>query len=217
MNEVVNKVHSIEVSGVCNLDNYCVWCPMYNRPRSRPRGLMDDNTVARALHWVEKLGTPDSLALHLFGEPLLHKRFFDIAERFRQLVPVNFSTNAMLIDEKKADEIAKYKWDWISVSPWNPERKRRAIALLNERNIRTVEPKGITHDWAGQSDGRKIPLFASCPFLSQGKVSIRWNGDVTTCCITDRVEDVCGTVFQEPEEVKLRSYSICKTCHHQGA
>lgn len=208
-------VYAIEVSGVCNLESHCVWCPMHNRPRSRKRGIMDDATIDRCIDWVNKLGIGDVLALHNFGEPLLHPKFDSIAKRFSDLVPVTMSTNGVALDEEWADRLAKIPWAWISVSPWKKDAQERAIRLLEERGIKTTRPPGITHNWAGQAGvGPDQKIFLGCHFLQQGKAIIHWDGRVATCCIADFEGSTWGTVFQDPEEIDLRGYSICSSCHH---
>lgn len=212
----IKKVFAVEVSGVCNLEAYCVYCPMHSRPRYRSRGLMTEKTVLRSLDWVKKLGTVDALALHNFGEPLLHPLFDLIALEFARLVPVTMSTNAVLLDKTWADRLEKVPWAWISVSPWKKEDAERGQKLLEERGIKVMNPPGVTHDWAGQAkEGPKRKLFAGCHFLNEGKAVIRWNGDITTCCITDRDEDRLGNIEESsPDEITLKGYSLCETCHH---
>lgn len=219
----IRTVYAVEVSGLCNMSETCSWCPMYSRPRNRVRALMDDDTVTLALKWVEKLEKTDVLALHVFGEPLIHPKFDEIAKEFSKLSRITMSTNAVFLDERWADRLAKCGFAYISLSPWDPKAADNAYKLLSQRGIRTIFPEGITHNWAGQAIGPywarqaigpKVKMFKGCPFLSQGKVVIRWSGDITSCCITDREEDVIGHVSQDIKEVSPRSYSICEGCHH---
>lgn len=208
----INFVYAVEVSGACNLSKHCTWCAM-NRSH-RPRGFMSDETVERALHWVSKLNKkPDALALHGFGEPLLHPKFDEIAAKFAELMPITMSTNCTYLDEEWADRLAKVKWAWISLSPWQPENVARAKKLLEERGIYLGYPPGVTHDFAGQATGATGAPSGFCEFLRNGACVIRWNGDIATCCISDRAEDKIGHVTQEPEDVTMRAYSICDTCH----
>lgn len=213
----VSKVYAVEVSGACNLERTCTWCPMNKRPRYRSRGIMSDTTVDRAIHWVRKVGVNDVLALHVFGEPLLHPRFVEIARRFAQHCPITMSTNGVLLTPKVAQELATLPWAWISVSPWDPVAQQNALGYLANVGIRTMEPPGATHNWAGQSaDGAPIRSEERCPFLRWNWAVIRWDGTVASCCISDREEDEIGNVNQEPEDVHLRGYDICKTCHLVG-
>lgn len=187
---------------------------MHNRPRSRARGLMDRDTIKRSLYWVEKLEKPEVLSLHVFGEPLLHPRFDEIALEFSKLAPVTMSTNAVLLDEEWADRLAKIPWSWISISPWDKKAMHRASKLLHERGVTTRYPPGETHDWAGQAGShREYADVILCEFLAEQKAVIRWNGDIATCCVSDRQEDVIGRIVQEPSEVFLRTYSLCEKCH----
>lgn len=211
----IAKVYAVEVSGACNLESKCDFCPMHNRPRSRKRGLMNDDIVSQSIRFIEKTEKIDVLALHVFGEPLLHPKFDTIAELFSKVTAITMSTNGVLLDEKWADRLAKVNWSWISVSPWDLPAKERATALLVERDIKVQHPPGVTHNWAGQSEaGPKETLFNGCPFLVDRKGVIRWNGDIASCCITDREGDEIGTIYQEPSEVLMRGYSLCATCHH---
>ena len=210
----IRKVFAVEVSGACNLEATCSWCPMHQRPRSRKRGLMSDATVTRALHWVERLEKCDALALHNFGEPLLHPKFDEIALAFSRLTPITVSTNAVLLDERWADRLSRIPWAWISISPWSPEHLVKAVALLKARGIDYMLPPGVTHNFAGQAIGPTKKLFKGCANLNEGKAVIRWDGSLASCCISDREEDSLGNVAQEPNDVRMRSYSLCATCHH---
>lgn len=214
---MVNSVYAVEVSGACNLEATCKWCPMHNRPRSRKRGLMREETISRALYYVEKLGPPpnEPVFLHNFGEPLLHPSFDDIALRFSRVCSVSMSTNGVLLDDTWADRLARVPWAWISLSPWDMKAVERAGKLLAERGVCTKYPSGVTHDWAGQAVEGKSQLFSvGCPFLVEKKLVIRWDGTLASCCISDRQEDVIGFAEQEPESIEMRAYTICNECHH---
>jgi hypothetical protein len=176
---------------------------------------MDDRTLSRCLDWVDKIGVAGTLALHGFGEPLLHPDFERIARMFSMQAPITMSTNGALLDEKWADRLAGIPWGWISVSPWDPVAAKRATALLRERGILTAEPPGVTHNWAGQVDAKTVVRSViGCPFLNKAHVVIRWNGDVVTCCVTDRPGDEIGTVWDNPQDLTIRGYDLCQSCHH---
>lgn len=134
---------------------------------------MQDDTLQRSLTWVEKLRGVDALALHNFGEPLLHPDFDTIAASFSKLTPITMSTNGVLLNEKWADRLAKIPWAWISVSPWKKEAAERATRLLHERGIATKHPNGVTHNWAGQSElGPSNKIFKGCHFLEIGRAHV---------------------------------------------
>jgi hypothetical protein len=171
--------------------------------------------VLKSLEWVKLLGITDVLALHLFGEPLLHPKFDEIALRFSELVPITMSTNAVLLDEAWADRLARIAWKWISLSPWDEKSRERASLYFEQRKIHYMYPGAPSHDWAGQAKGpNELSSVNGCPFLRESKAVIRWNGDMASCCITDREEDVIGTVWDNPKTVLMRGYSLCQNCHH---
>lgn len=211
----IERIYAVEVSGVCNLEQTCTWCPMHKRPRGRKRGLMGDETATRALALVQRLRKVDALALHVFGEPLLHPKFDRIALEFSYLTPITMSTNGVLLDEKWADKLARVPWAWISVSPWDEKAAERATKLLRDRGIATEHPPGATHDWAGQATGPSdLRSVNGCPFLTGGKAVIRWDGTIASCCVTDRDEDKLGSIFDDKLPA-MRGYSLCDTCHHR--
>lgn len=212
----IRKIYGVEIAGACNLESTCSWCPMHNRPRSRKRGLMDDKVLERALHWVKTLGSTDALALHNFGEPLLHPKFDTIALEFSKLAPITMSTNGVLLDDQWANRLAKVPWAWITISPWDKPAMFRAGELLKARGVKfEYQSYGVTHNFAGQAiAGPTKKIFKGCDFLRDRSAVIRWNGDLASCCISDREEDKLGTVFEEPESGRMHRYSICETCHH---
>jgi len=213
---MINHVYAVEVSGVCNLESTCTWCPMHNRPRSRKRGLMTDETVEHALRWVKASPPGDVLFLHVFGEPFLHPKFLPIAQRFSEVCPISVSSNGVLITERLADEIAKIPWAWVTLSPWDIAAKVRATRLLHARGVFVKLAPPPAHDWAGQSEtGKSRIQINGCQYLNDDQCVIRWDGSLATCCISDRMGDEIGHVSQDPREVSNRSYDLCATCHHR--
>lgn len=187
---------------------------MNARPRGRKRGLMGDETVKESLRWVERLGKVDALALHNFGEPLLHPKFDRIAWEFSRVTDVTVSTNGVLLDEKWADRLARIPWAWVSISPWDAKAAARAKKLLSDRNVRTEDPPGVTHNFAGQAkSGPRAEIFEGCDFLRRGKAVIRWDGTLASCCVSDRAQDSLGSIF-DAVPPRMRGYSLCDTCHH---
>lgn len=210
---MIDYVFAIEIAGACDLTKECTWCPM--NTSTRKRGFMTWETLKRAIHWLDKTDTKnkiDAVALHNFGEPLLHKDFIEMALALSNHAPITMSTNSTQMNEKMADKLAQVPWKWISLSPWKMDKVKEAYQLLTARGIETMFPPGPTHDWAGQANGPIQVGQHKCEFLRDNKVVIRWDGSVAPCCITDREEDSIGSVSQEPEEVSTKPIDLCKTC-----
>lgn len=212
-----SSVYAVEISGICNLTRHCVWCPMetLTKRKHRPRGIMTEETLRKVIGWIGKLDnrTHDPLFLHGFGEPLLHPEFEKFASELSRLSRISFSTNCTCLDEQRADRLAKLDWAWISLSPWVQEDLGRASVLLRERNIAVAVAGKDLHNWAGQVELPNVKKRFTCSF-AEGEIVIRWDGTIVNCCITDRAEDAIGTVDQDPSEICLREYDICRTCHH---
>jgi MoaA/NifB/PqqE/SkfB family radical SAM enzyme len=92
----------IESTNVCNLS--CVMCPTGRKEQVRKKGYMDFELfkaiVDQMAPWVQ------ATTLHIWGEPLLHPRLFDMIEYCRkQDLRSEISTNATLLDEKRSQRI----------------------------------------------------------------------------------------------------------------
>ncbi|MCD6289017.1 MAG: radical SAM protein [Anaerolineae bacterium] len=92
----------IESTNICNLK--CVMCPTGRGEITRPKGFMDFDLFKRIVDemspWVK------TTTLHIWGEPLLHKRIFDmIAYCNEKGLRSEISTNATLLDEERAKRL----------------------------------------------------------------------------------------------------------------
>jgi MoaA/NifB/PqqE/SkfB family radical SAM enzyme len=89
----------IESTNVCNLD--CVMCPTGLKQVKRPKGYMDFDLFKSI---VDQMAPHvKATTLHIWGEPLMHKRIFDMIAYCRQKgLRAEISTNATLLDERKA-------------------------------------------------------------------------------------------------------------------
>lgn len=209
---MIPKLYAIEVSGVCNMA--CDYCP-YSK-QQRARGLMTWKTVDRI---VELLRSGDVTAhvplfLHLFGEPLLHPDFFDMAAKIKSSWPaISFSTNCLALDYVAAEKISRLGVSWVTVSQHAPMAAAFATTLLKSRGVRVAEQAGPDHSWAGQVE-RANDWSGPCEFERDNMVVVRWNGDVATCCITDSAAGLVGSVYSKKILFgQLKPFSLCSTCH----
>jgi len=92
----------IESTNICNLS--CIMCPTGRKEQVRKKGYMDFELfkaiVDQMAPWVQ------ATTLHIWGEPLLHPRLFDMIAycRGRGLYS-EISTNATLLNEERARRI----------------------------------------------------------------------------------------------------------------
>jgi radical SAM protein with 4Fe4S-binding SPASM domain len=93
-------VFSIETTSVCNLA--CVMCPY--KELTRPHEMMDIELFVKIVD--EVCGHNGAIWLHNLGEPLAHPRFVEFVRHVkRRGLPCGFSTNATLLDERRAGQV----------------------------------------------------------------------------------------------------------------
>ncbi len=92
----------IESTNLCNLS--CVMCPTGRKEVTRPKGFMEFEVFQQI---VDQMAPHvKATTLHIWGEPLMHKRIFDMIAYCRaQGLRSEISTNATLLDEKKAQKL----------------------------------------------------------------------------------------------------------------
>jgi MoaA/NifB/PqqE/SkfB family radical SAM enzyme len=92
----------IESTNICNLS--CIMCPTGRKEQVRKKGYMDFELfkaiVDQMAPWVQ------ATTLHIWGEPLLHPRLFDMIAYCRQRgLHSEISTNATLLNEERARRV----------------------------------------------------------------------------------------------------------------
>ena len=103
----------LESTNVCNLD--CIMCPTGMHIDTRPKGYLDWDlftaVVDEIAPWAE------AVVLHSWGEPLLHKRIYDMIEYAKAKgLWVETSTNATRLTEEAARKILAAGLDRIYLS-----------------------------------------------------------------------------------------------------
>jgi len=92
----------IESTNICNLS--CIMCPTGRKEQVRKKGYMDFELFKSI---VDQMAPHvQATTLHIWGEPLLHPRLFDmIAYCHAKGLRSEISTNATLLDEKRSRTI----------------------------------------------------------------------------------------------------------------
>jgi MoaA/NifB/PqqE/SkfB family radical SAM enzyme len=103
----------IESTNVCNLD--CIMCPTGLHIDTRPKGYIDWDLYTAIVDEIAPFA--HAIVLHSWGEPLLHKRIIDMIRYAKERgLWVETSTNAMLLDEKRARDVIEAGLDRIFLS-----------------------------------------------------------------------------------------------------
>ena len=214
----VTRIHQIEITSRCNLAcRYCV-----HKKMPRPKIDMDGNTFNRVLtlvsHFVNA-GTQRELSLHGIGESTMHPIFIEYIRRARLLLPdidLTCAINGVGLTAEMADVIAEARVrTWVSLH--RPEKAGPAVELLRARGILagvSADPAIAAIDWAGQVDWHNSAGSAPCMWQNEG-MAIAWSdGRIGTCGLDGQGTDgVIGTVWDDPDTLFVRPYSLCKTCH----
>lgn len=119
----------IESTNCCNLN--CIMCP--RKEMTRPQGYMKFDLFKKIIDECE--GRVEMIYLHLFGEPLLHKKIFDFIDYAGgKGITIGLATNATLLDQDKSSLILKSKLDFLVIS----------IDSLKNNVLNEIRP-GISH------------------------------------------------------------------------
>lgn len=225
------KINHIEITNRCNLN--CDYCPHSNS--SRPPIDMSYEIFRRALSYVKK--TKERLIiLHAFGEPLLHPQledFLALASKL-DLFP-GFSTNGLLLNEQRFENLAKSGLKWMCISLHKsesidiyqrlPPLAHRYRILLWARGFYNQSPgfkiKDIEyikkHDFANTAPSKlnkiiRINGALNCDFIKYNFACILSDGTITACCYDERginkrshIDNITGCIYK-------REYTLCKNC-----
>jgi MoaA/NifB/PqqE/SkfB family radical SAM enzyme len=100
------STYNIELTGRCNYNPPCVYCVGKNRPNYNPPGNLDISMIDKS--WAS-LRQAERINDCSYGEPLLYPGFESLVERFASAgIKFGFSTNGLLLTEKKADFLVKH-------------------------------------------------------------------------------------------------------------
>jgi MoaA/NifB/PqqE/SkfB family radical SAM enzyme len=92
----------IESTNICNLG--CIMCPTGQKEQVRKKGYMDFDLFKTIVDQMAPY--VQATTLHIWGEPLLHPRLFDMIAYCRSHgLRSEISTNATLLDEERARRI----------------------------------------------------------------------------------------------------------------
>jgi len=212
----LSRIHQIEVTTRCNLR--CVYCP--HPQMSRPKIDMDMATFGRALAWVRYfrvLGTQPELSLTGIGEGLLHPRIIEMMGMARDAIGdgmLLFATNGINMTSSMASGLRASN-PIVYISLHRPEVAGPAIEACKSAGLRhVVNDQFATSaiDWAGQVDWHVSHRPQVCQYLAQGWGAVMVDGGITRCCMDSTGEGVYGHVNDEPSQLAVRPFVLCRSC-----
>jgi radical SAM protein with 4Fe4S-binding SPASM domain len=107
---VIPMIQNIESTNACGMN--CIMCP--RRYMIRKIGFMDINLFEKI---VKQLKGNTRLALHHFGDPLLHPKIGEMIKICHKYgIKASLSTNPTSLTEKKSKELIESKLDYLHLS-----------------------------------------------------------------------------------------------------
>ncbi|MGC9327699.1 MAG: radical SAM protein, partial [Candidatus Hinthialibacter sp.] len=161
----------IEVTNACNMK--CAMCP-------HTHGAIPQKDFPVELYrdLVQHNPAPKRLVLTGWGEPLLHRHFFELIEWTNRCWPaakVRFTTNGILLNEENRGRIARHQISGVTVSVdlW-PERDSISPewkAILHIPSPKTL--RNLIEYSEDQELRRRTPLILQCLLVQENEGDVR--------------------------------------------
>ncbi len=215
----VISIHQIEITSRCNLRcRYCVH-PHMGRSKEDMTTEVFTRSLEMVHHCYVKYGQVE-LNLCGIGESTMHPQFEEFVAMARKALPrikLVVATNGILLDEKKAAMMRRYKvMTWISLH--RPEKAGPAVEIAKKYGILfgvSNDPSTAAINWAGKVDWHvSASKTVPCPWLTVGTAMICADGSITTCCLDGEGDGIIGTIEDDIDTLRVEPYSLCDSCHH---
>jgi hypothetical protein len=101
------------------------------------------------------------------------------------------------------------------------EKTKRALDIAKKHGVligTSRDPLEASINWANQvSWGVTSAPDRECPWIRKGRVMVRADGFVTTCCYDagNNPDSIVGHVNDEPGTLKTKPYSLCVGCEQE--
>jgi hypothetical protein len=227
------KLHSIELTNVCNLK--CSYCPNKGKVKY-PKGFLQLNHFLKAMDVVEKDNIDDCIGLSVCGEPLLHPGASEFTKIARKYVSrVEMHTNGVILTADLLKELIDSGLTKLEISIHTKESYDRFTSAfdMNERMGKPLEIVGqvlscndakVTK-WIG--NGKHYPLLVHathnwnwdkphkanrCRFIVGGMACMKWDGKIVVCCFDFNGDAVIGHIDNFATIEHEAEYRLCRTC-----
>ena len=216
--KLVTQIHQCEITSRCNLRcKYCVHGTM-PRPKMDMTAEVFEKVLDRVAGYVAH-GTQHELNLAGIGESTIHPQFCEFVAHARERLPtidLTMATNGVGLTEDMAQAMAVARMRvWVSLH--RPEKAGPAIELLKRYEVLagvSADPSLAAVNWAGQINWHVSATPTRCMWQAEG-MAIAWaDGRLGTCSFDGQGTDgVIGTVWDEPDTLFVKPYSLCNGCH----
>lgn len=127
----------VEIEPINKCNHNCIFCGL---DWARGDAIIDTQVLLKALEDMGK-NKVKSVCFAGAGEPLLHPDFVSFVKKAKESgIDVSFSTNAVLFDEKKAEQVLPYtSWIRFSVNAGTPETYSKVHRCAKENFSKVIE------------------------------------------------------------------------------
>lgn len=217
---MIKHVHGIELSNRCNLA--CEYCPHSKIHEHRAIWDMREEVFLQAvkfLEWVECRHGSKKLIVAMFGESILHPDFCSMLRRLFRFTghSLQVETNGIGMTNQIAKTI-QFVGAKVVISNHDLVAARRAAAIVDSYGINlevvaAFADPATKHTWAGQAGDDNVEYHSDCDFIPESRAVIMVDGTVTTCCLDAFGAGKLGTIWDDPDTMTPRRFSLCENCH----
>jgi len=223
-------IRMVEVTNRCNEN--CWFCP--HTKMQRPQGDISIDTVSIAISKMVGMGQKQ-VCLNNLGEPLLHPKFFEIADMFGDAgIATCVTANSRALDDRLVSELEKSSLGTIQLSmDFAGDRENELVNCIIDDPRVSVNIKGATRQeivdfrerWgskalvkfitniAGQMDFKDDDvLHRNCVFLDTNHCVLLWDGRISACCYDFDGNYILGTIDEVDKLHHREEYDLCKNC-----
>ena len=154
------STYNIELTGICNCNPPCVFCVWKNLPGYTAPGNLDFSIIEKS--WAS-LGRAERINDCSYGEPLLYPKFESFVERLSAAdIRFGFSTNGLLLTEKKAEFLVRHAKNLefvVSLNAATPETYYKLVGQDFNTVIENI--KRFIGLYRAEYGDREIPLILS--------------------------------------------------------
>ena len=216
----ITRLHQIEITSLCNLRcKYC-WYPTMPRAKMDMTEDIFKAALGMVAHFVAK-GKQTELNLAGIGESTIHPQFKEFVALARERFPridLVIPTNGVNMTQELADHLAKYRVRvWVSLH--RPEKGGIAIDMLRKSGALagvSTDSSTAAIDWGGKIKWHTSAPQMECMWQRDGRAIVWSDGRIGSCSMDGEGTDgVLGTVWDDPDTLYTKPYSLCTGCHQK--
>jgi 2-deoxy-scyllo-inosamine dehydrogenase (SAM-dependent) len=190
-----------EINSRCN--RKCSYCPVSVLPTPNVPPLIDSTVLSRLIDELARIDYAGLMALHFYGEPLLHPNLSEIVELVKRVLPkarqILYTNGDLLTDDIFETLIEKGVTRFITTSHDRrqiPEREKQVVLFPEDLELTN---RGGIMSCLGSMPKLDEPLDIPC-YAPSSILIVTIVGDVILCCEDARRTQVMGNIMNDSIE-----------------